>query len=96
MTSEVQTKRSGFNFKAFFFSATYYAGNGRFKKGLLLAILGFIPITMIFTGIYAGKKANKDLESDSPFNWKMAILMFIIHASILNITLSTIKAYKAL
>lgn len=61
-----------FNWMAFWASSVYYAGKGRYKKGLILAMINFIPLTMLITGIYCGKKANEELTQKN-FNWGVAI-----------------------
>lgn len=41
------------------FALCYYAGYGKFQKGLVFAIIGFIPLTALIVNIYAGTKAKE-------------------------------------
>ena len=91
--NNTSTKKAGFNWLAFLFSASYYSGNGKMKKGLLLALIGFFPLTQIGVSIYCGRKANMELSQDA-FSWPKAIVMFVIHAAIMNAAWTVIQMSK--
>lgn len=61
-----------FNWLAFLFNSSYYAGKGNVKKGLIFSLFAWMPLFWIPIGIYCGKKANQELTSNS-FSWPMAI-----------------------
>ena len=82
-----------FNWLALLFSSAYYGGKGKITKGLVFAIIGFIPLTQIIVGIYAGKNANKEL-SDNQFSWGKAILVFACHALITALSFEIISFIK--
>jgi hypothetical protein len=78
--SEVEQKK-GFSWMGLLFGGAYYAGYGKVAKGLIMAVISFIPLTAIPVNIYAALKAKKQLPVGSqPFNWGMAILAFCIPA----------------
>lgn len=90
-TSEEKEKQ-GFSWLTFFFAANYYAGYGKFKRGLLFAVIGFTPLTAIIVNIYAGFKAKKELPiGKQPFKWKMAIGMAVIQMLIAGVVFSLSK-----
>ena len=81
--SELVSKK-GFNIKAFFFPAGYYGGYGKVKKGLLLAVIGSIPVLFAIVPFYAGFKANKEL-TDANFSWFKGLGVFAVHIFLLMI-----------
>lgn len=83
----MEKENKSFNWTAFFCSACYYAGKGKFQKGAILALLNFMPITWILTGIYCGKKANTELTQGN-FNWGPAIAVGLIQTAICTFVLS--------
>lgn len=69
----------GFSWLGLFFGGAYYAGYGQWAKGLIMAILSFIPLTAIPVNIYAGLKAKKQLPvGEQAFEWPKAVLIFIV------------------
>lgn len=81
-----------------FFGGAYYAGYGRLTKGLIMAILSFIPLTAIPVNIYAGLKAKKQLPiRKQGFEWPQAVFVFFIPVllggTILFFTQSGTKTY---
>lgn len=82
-------KRAGekvkFNWLAFLFSSAYFAGYGKLPKGLLLAVLGCIPFTLLCVMGYSGWHANKELPiKKQKFHWPYAIIVYVIHAVLLS------------
>lgn len=79
--SEVQAEeKKGFSWMSLLFAPYYYAGYGKFQKGLVFAIIGFIPLTSIIVNIYAGTKAKKELPiGKQDFKWGPAIVVLLIH-----------------
>ncbi len=76
-------KESKFNWVALFFAPMYYAGYGKIGKGLLFALIGFVPITAIPVNIYAAFKANSELPvGENPFSWWKAAIAFALMAII--------------
>lgn len=72
-----------FNVLALFFAPAYYAGYGKVGKGVVFAIIGFLPITAIAVNIYAAFRANRDLPvKQVPFNWLFATLVLILSGCI--------------
>lgn len=82
--NEVQAEeKKGFSWMSLLFAPYYYAGYGKFLKGLVFAIIGFIPLTAIIVNIYAGTKAKKELPiRKQNFKWGAAIGVFLIHWAI--------------
>lgn len=79
MSNQVDEKK-GFSWLSLLFAPYYYAGYGKFSKGLLFAIIGFIPLTQIIVNIYAGVKAKKELPvGKQDFRWGAAIGVLVIH-----------------
>lgn len=80
--SEVQVEeKKGFSWMSLLFAPYYYAGYGKFQKGLVFAIIGFMPLTAIIVNIYAGTKAKKELPiGKQDFKWVAAIGVFLIHS----------------
>lgn len=76
--------QSGFSIMGLLFNAAYYAGYGKAGKGAVLALIGFIPLTLIGVCIYAGLKANQELPiGRQHFNWGPAIGVAILQSFIL-------------
>jgi len=88
--SEVKNEeQKSFSWMAFLFAPYYYAGYGKFQKGLVFAVIGFIPLTALIVNIYAGRKAKKELPiGRQSFKWGPAIGVFLIHCLITSIVLS--------
>ena len=85
-------QKKGFSWMALLFAPAYYAGYGKFKKGLVFAIIGFMPLTAIIVNIYAGTKAKKELPiGEQDFKWGAAIGIFIIQTVISSIVFSLIN-----
>jgi hypothetical protein len=83
----------GFNWMGFLFAPYYYAGYGNIQKGIILAVISFIPLTQIIVGIYAGKKANQELPvGKQEFDWKKATPVIILHLVIVAVVLSFTSA----
>ena len=91
--SNVSTAQPGkFNVMALLFSTAYYAGYGKVGKGILLSVIGFIPLTLIGVGIYAGMKANGELPVGKiPFSWGKAIGVSVLHSGITIFMVSFLK-----
>ena len=86
---------NGFSWMSLFFAPYYYAGYGKFKKGLLYAFIGVIPLTSIIVNLYAGFKAKKELPiKKQNFNWGPAIGVFVIHSIITSAALFITTDYK--
>ena len=85
-------REKSFSWMALFFAPYYYAGYGKFLKGLVFAFAGFIPLTSIIINIYAGTKAKNELPiGEVKFNWLLAIGMYLIHSTIWAIVFALIK-----
>lgn len=84
MMSDIQVEeKKGFSWLGFLFAPYYYGGYGKFKKGLVLSIIGFMPLTYIFIMIYGGIKAKKELPiGKQDFKWGAAIGLWLIHSII--------------
>ncbi len=97
MLSELKMgNKTKFNWIAFLLNgAVYYAGYGKVKKGILLALIGFFPLTAFFVNLYAGFKANKELPvKKEAFHWGKAISVLAVHVVILIIAASLIVSLK--
>lgn len=76
--TQVEEKK-GFSWMGLLFGGAYYAGYGQFAKGLIMAVISFIPLTALAVNIYAGFKAKKQLPiGGASFNWGAAVVAFII------------------
>jgi len=72
-------EKKGFSWMGLLFGGAYYAGYGQLVKGIIMAVISFIPLTAIPVNIYAGLKARKQLPVGSQsFNWGAAVGVFII------------------
>jgi hypothetical protein len=70
------------NWYALVFGPYYYAGYGKMSKGIVMALIGSLPITAIFVNVYAAIKANKDLPvGKQEFNWKDCLITLAIGLS---------------
>jgi hypothetical protein len=79
------------NWYALFFGPYYYAGHGKMKKGIIMALLSFLPITAIIINVYAALNANKELEpKNKPFNWASALITLAVGVASTIITLMLI------
>lgn len=88
--------QTGFNIMGLFFSSAYYAGYGNIGKGVMLALIGFTPLTLIGVGIYAGMNANKELPVGRVnFDWPKAIGISVLHSIIQFVALIVIQAIKS-
>lgn len=72
---------SGFNWRALLFNSVYYAGKGKFTKGLIFSLFAWLPLFAIPIGVYCGLKANNEL-TQSQFDWKKAIIVAVVQFSI--------------
>ena len=85
-------EKKGFSWMSLLFAPAYYAGYGKFKKGLVFAIIGFMPLTAIIVNIYAGTQAKKELPiGEQDFKWGAAIGISIIQTVISSIAFSLIN-----
>lgn len=76
---EKMNENSGFSWMGLLFGGAYYAGYGQLTKGLIMAVISFIPITAIPVNIYAGLKAKKQLPvGEEAFEWPKAVLAFFV------------------
>jgi len=93
---ENQTKTK-FNWIALLFNGgAYYAGYGSVKKGIIMSIIGFLPLTVILVNLYAGFKANQELPvKKKPFHWGKWFAVLVLHMAILSITFSLIQGFKS-
>lgn len=72
--------------QAFFFGPEVFAGKGKVKKGIILAILRSVPILgWVGVPIYSAIKAKKELEGEVPFNWKVMIGVMILDIFLLKL-----------
>jgi hypothetical protein len=72
--------KTGFSWMGFLCGPHYYAGYGNLKKGIILALLCFMPLTALGVSIHCGLKANAELPvGRGEFNWKnVAITVALI------------------
>lgn len=90
--STMSNQPGKFNVMALLFSTAYYAGYGKVGKGIVLSVIGFIPLTLIGVGIYAGMKANNELPIGKiPFSWGKAIGVSVLHSGITIFVVSFLK-----
>lgn len=89
--NSLATQKTGFNWLAFFFYAVYFAGKGKFWKGLLFAILGTFPPFALIIAIYSGKVANKQLNE--PFSWGRAVPVLLVQI-ILGIIVGVLRSKR--
>lgn len=76
--TQVEAKK-GFSWMGLLFGGAYYAGYGQLVKGIIMAVISFIPLTAIPVNIYAGLKAKKQLPvGGQSFNWGAAVGVFLI------------------
>ena len=88
-------EKKGFSWLGFLFPANYYAGYGKLGTGMLFAVIGFIPLTLILVGVYAGFKAKKELPiKQIKFNWPKALLVFVLQIVIMATLFGFIQAIK--
>lgn len=93
MSENQVEEKKGWSWLGFFFAPNYYAGYGKFKKGIILSLIQIIPLIGLFINIYAGIKAKKELPiGKQSFNWKLAIgvsfIQFIFIGIIFSIFMS--------
>lgn len=82
-----------FNPMAFLFNTSYYAGYGKIGKAMLLAVVGFIPLTLIPVAIYMGFRANKELPiGQIPFHWGKAVGVGVFQALVTIVVVSALKS----
>ena len=87
-------KKTGFNWLGFLFAPYYFAGYGKLGKGILMAILGLMPLTLLFVDVYGGFKANKELPvKQVNFSWGKAIAVLVLHLAIMNAFVFAIKGH---
>lgn len=76
-------KKKGFSWLSLLFAPYYYAGYGKYTKGVIFAIIGFIPLTSIIVNIYAGFRAKLELPiGEQNFKWIPAIAVYLLHSII--------------
>jgi len=76
-------EKKGFSWMVLLFAPYYYAGYGRLRKGLIMAVIGFIPLTALFVNIYGGFRAKKELPiGRQDFKWGHAIGVFFLQWAI--------------
>ena len=75
-----KTEKKGFSWMGFLFGPHYYSGYGSLKKGVVLALLCFMPLTALGVSIHCGLKANAELPvGREAFSWKnVAITVAIV------------------
>lgn len=93
-----QAEKKGFSWMGLLFGGAYYAGYGQLVKGLIMAVISFIPLTAIPVNIYAGLKAKKHLPVGAQaFEWPKAVLVFfipmVLGGAVLFFTQGGAKAY---
>lgn len=95
MNDVSKQEKKGFNFLAFLFNSAYFAGKGNVKAGIIMALVGFFPVTNLFlVAPYAGFKANKYFSSEDTFSWGRAIGVFIFHVAITISAFNFLKVFK--
>lgn len=83
------------NWFALFFGPYYYAGYGKMRKGVVMAILGSMPITAIMVNIYAALNANKELPvGQIDFDWKSSLITLAIGLASSALLLILIQSFK--
>ena len=88
MSTEVNNQ-TGFSWMALLFAPYYYSGYGKILKGIVFAVLGFIPLTAIIVNLYAATKAKKELPIGiQSFKWAPAIGVFLVQLMITALVLS--------
>lgn len=90
----MEEMKKGFNWLAFLGAGAYYSGKGNFKKGLVLALLNFMPIMSILIGVHCGMRANKELDTTLKFNWKNAIITAVLQIIIFVSAKNFLSAFK--
>ncbi|CAM8635325.1 hypothetical protein MCEMSE6_01559 [Oxalobacteraceae bacterium] len=91
--TDTDTKKN-FNWKAFFFTVSYFAGFGNFKKALVFMLIGFHPLLILIVGIYGGKTANRDLPVENfKFSWVPAIGFLVLHSIYMNFMTAFISSF---
>ena len=86
MSENQVEEKKGWSWLGFFFAPNYYAGYGKFKKGVILSLIQIIPPIGLFVNIYAGIKAKKELPiGKQSFNWKLAIGVSLIQIILIGI-----------
>jgi len=93
--NQVEEKK-GWSWMGFLFAPHYYAGYGNLKVGIILAVIGGImPLLSIFTGIYGGLKAKKELPiGEQEFNWKnvgITVVIIIVISIISQMLIASLK-----
>lgn len=87
-------EKKKFNWIALLFGAAYYAGYGKPLKAVIMACIGFLPLTNIPVLIYAGFKANSELPVKKvPFLWVNAIGVVFLQIAITYVVI-TITGYE--
>lgn len=76
--AEIKSDDKGWNWAAAIFQGAYYAGKGKFGKGLLYAVLGIFPLIAVVNFFRLGSKANEELTSKS-FSWGSAIFVGLVN-----------------
>jgi len=73
-------EKKGWSWLGFFFTSIYYAGYGKVGKGIILAIIGLIPLVPLIVGIYGGVKAKSELPiKNQNFNWIYGIILIVLN-----------------
>lgn len=93
-----QNQNKGWSWLGFFFTASYYAGYGELKKGIVYAVLSGFPPFAIIIAIISGKNANKDLPVGKvKFQWKnvvIAVVITIVSALSTKAAISSLKGVE--
>ncbi len=83
---ENQNIKKGWSWMGFLFTGYYYAGYGKFKKGLFLGIVGIIPLVGMAISIYAGLKAREELPiKQELFNFKAVFGLFFVQIIVMSL-----------
>ncbi len=83
---EMQNEKKGWSWLGFLFAPFYYAGYGKFVKGLLLFFIGIVPLFGLMAFIYGGLRAKKDLPINmQKFRWLNVIGLIGIGVAIIGV-----------
>ncbi len=80
-------KEEGWSWMGFFFAPYYYAGYGKLKAGIIMAVLlGIMPLVGIIVGFYGGWHAKRELPiKEVEFDWKNVGLTVLVVLVVSNI-----------
>ncbi|MCK9477796.1 MAG: hypothetical protein M0R46_17925 [Candidatus Muirbacterium halophilum] len=96
MSENQVEEKKGWSWLGFFFAPHYYAGYGNLKIGIIIAVIGGImPLFSIFTGIYGGMKAKKELPiGEQEFKWAnvgITVVIIIVVSIISQMIIASLK-----